>query len=122
VIDAGNQPLSQIQGVHEMKKFVVSFLALAAMSLASAASSYNLRLFKESIVAGTTLQPGEYNLRLDGDKATISRGKTKVEVSVKQNDESTKFNSTSVRYTNGDGKYRISEIRLGGTSTTLVVN
>ena len=105
-----------------MKKFVVSFLALAAMSLASAASSYNLRLFKESIVAGTTLQPGEYNLRLDGDKATISRGKTKVEVSVKQNDESTKFSSTSVRYTNGDGKYRISEIRLGGTSTTLVVN
>ena len=28
-----------------------------------------------------------------------------------------KFSSTSVRYKNGDGKYRIEEIRFGGTTT-----
>ena len=33
-----------------------------------------------------------------------------------------KFGSTSVRYQNGDGKYRIQEIRLGGTKTRLVFN
>jgi hypothetical protein len=33
-----------------------------------------------------------------------------------------KFKSTSVRYTNGDGKLTVQEIRLGGTSTRLVFN
>lgn len=105
-----------------MKKLVVSFAAFAAMSLVSAASNHNLRLFQESIVAGTTLKPGDYKLMVDGEKATISQGKQKVEVGVKQETDSQKFNATSVRYQNGDGKYRISEIRLGGTKTKLVVN
>lgn len=105
-----------------MKKLVVSFLAVAAMSLASAASSHGLRLFQESIVAGTALKAGDYKLTVDGDKAIISQGKTKVEVPVKQEAADSKFSSTSVRYSNGDGKYRISEIRVGGTTMKLIVN
>lgn len=104
-----------------MKKLVVSFLAAAAMTFAGAAS-HSLRLFQDSIVAGTTLKAGDYKLTVDGGKAVISQGKQKVEVPVKQETEAAKFGATSVRYTNGDGKYRISEIRIGGTSTKLVVN
>ena len=33
---------------------------------------------------------------------------------------SRRFGNTSVLYANGDGKYRVLEIRLGGTKTTLV--
>ena len=32
----------------------------------------------------------------------------------------TKFASTTVRYKNGDGKYRVEEIRFGGTTTKIV--
>jgi len=33
-----------------------------------------------------------------------------------------KYATTSVRYANGDGKYQIREIRLGGTKLKLVVD
>ena len=46
---------------------------------------------------------------------TIVRGSYKVpEADVKMETADTKFSSTSVRYRNGDGKYRLQEIRLGG--------
>jgi hypothetical protein len=31
-----------------------------------------------------------------------------------------KYSTTSVRYTNGDGKQRVQEIRVGGTDTKIV--
>ena len=49
-------------------------------------------------------------------------GKTAVETSVKVETADQKFNATSVRYANTEGKYSIQEIRLGGTRTRLVLN
>ena len=102
-----------------MKKFVV-FLMAAAMSIAAAAESYKVTLFQESIVNGTTLKPGDYKVVVADNKATISAGKNKVEAPVTVETADSKFSSTSVRYQNGDGKYRLKEIRLGGTSMKLV--
>jgi len=102
-----------------MKKLMV-FLTAAAMSFAVAAESYKVTLFQESIVNGSTLKAGDYKVVVDGDKATITAGKKKVEAPVKVEAADSKFSSTSVRYQNGDGKYRVKEIRLGGTSTKLV--
>jgi len=36
--------------------------------------------------------------------------------------DSNKYATTTVRYSNGDGRYKIQEIRLGGTHMKLVVN
>ncbi|MBM3739603.1 MAG: hypothetical protein FJW39_27870 [Acidobacteria bacterium] len=55
-------------------------------------------------------------------KAVISSGRNRVEVPVKVEENGAKYRSTSVRYQNGDGKYRLTEIQVGGTSTKLVVN
>jgi hypothetical protein len=52
----------------------------------------------------------------------LSKAGASVEANVKVESAESKFNSTSVRYQNGDGKYRIQEIRLGGTKTKLVFN
>ena len=52
----------------------------------------------------------------------MKSGKTSVETSVKSEQVDTKFGSTSVRYNNGDGKYTVTEIRIGGTNTKLIVN
>lgn len=102
-----------------MKKILLSFATLA-LAVASAAPSYRITLFQPSLVNGTELKPGEYKVTLDGNKAKITSGKTTVEADVKTETADSKFSSTTVRYRNGDGKYRVQEIRLGGTTTKVV--
>lgn len=101
-------------------KFCVMFLTAAA--LFAGAASYSVTLFQPSTVAGTELKAGEYKLTIDGDKATIVKGKEKVEAAVKMETADTKFAATSVRYTDQGGKMKIQEIRLGGTNTKVVFN
>jgi hypothetical protein len=98
------------------------FLALVTlgMAVASAAPSYKITLFQPSIVAGKELRPGDYKIELKEGSAVLSKGKESVEAQVKTEASATKFAGTSVRYMNGDGKYRIAEIRLGGTTTKIL--
>jgi len=100
------------------KKLVVSF-ALAGAAIVSAAT-HRVTLFEESVVNGTALKPGDYKLVVEGDKATLSRGKQSVQAPVSIQKGDAKFASTSVRYNVGDGKQRVQEIRLGGTDTKVV--
>ena len=101
------------------KKILLSFATLALVT-ASAASSYRITLFQPSIVGGKELKPGEYKVTVKDNKALIEKGKESVEADVKTETADAKFSSTTVRYRNGDGKYRVQEIRLGGTTTKLV--
>ena len=101
-------------------KFCVMLLT-AAMVFASA-ESYSVTLFQPSVVSGTELKAGQYKLTIDGDKATIVKGKEKVEAAVKVETSDTKFDKTSVRYTDMGGKSKVQEIRLGGTMTRVVFN
>jgi hypothetical protein len=104
-----------------MKKILLSFATLA-LAVASAATTHRVTLFQPSTVNGTELKPGEYKITLKDNKAVITSGKTSVEADVKQETADSKFSSTTVRYRNGDGKYTVQEIRLGGTTTKLVFN
>ena len=102
------------------RKLLLSFATLA-LAVASAASSHRITLFQPSLVNGTELKPGDYKVTLqDNNKVVISSGKTSVEATIKTETADSKFSSTTVRYRNGDGKYRLQEIRLGGTTTRLV--
>ncbi len=101
-----------------LKKLLLGFATLALVT--ASAASHRITLFQPSVVSGTELKPGEYKLELSDNKVVIKRGKQTVEASVKVENADAKFSSTSVRYANGDGKLRIQEIRLGGTSTRLV--
>ncbi|HBY64776.1 MAG TPA: hypothetical protein DEH78_33575 [Solibacterales bacterium] len=99
------------------------FLGFATFALAAAsAANYKVTLFQPSLLDGKELKPGEYKVTVTESKATISKGKDSVEANVKVETADEKFGSTSVRYQNGDGKYRIREIRIGGTNTKLVFN
>jgi hypothetical protein len=101
-------------------KYFILFLTLA-LAVASA-STHSIQLFQPSIVSGQELKPGEYKLTLDDSKVVISKGKQSVEAPVKTETSDSKFSSTSVRYTNDNGKMKVREIRLGGTNTRLVFN
>lgn len=105
-----------------MMKTVVLALTFLAVAAFANAKSYNVKLFQPSIVGNTELAPGEYKVEVNESTATIRDGKQSVEASVKVEDSADKFAATSVRYQNGDGKYRIQEIRIGGTKTKIVFN
>jgi len=104
-----------------MKKIIVCLAASMSLIWAGAMSS-RVTLFQTSSLNGVDLKPGEYKIQVDGDKLTLQNGKTKAEASVKSEQNGEKFGSTSIRYMNGDGKMKITEIRIGGTNTKLVVN
>lgn len=102
-----------------MKKLILAFTTVA-LAIASAAASYRVTLFQPSVIAGTELKPGEYKIELKDNKAVVKGGKNVVEAKVKVETADQKFGSTSVRYSNGDGKYHVQEIRLGGANTKLI--
>jgi hypothetical protein len=102
-----------------MKKLFLVLTAFALSSLAFA-KTYNLTLYQPTVVGESELKPGDYKLDLENEKAVIRAGKQRVEAAVKVESGSEKFAATSVRYRNGDGKYRLQEIRVGGTSTKVV--
>ncbi|MGE5646946.1 MAG: hypothetical protein ACM336_14255 [Acidobacteriota bacterium] len=101
-----------------MKKLILAFLFIA-LAVASA-KTYSLKLFQPSVVAGTELKAGDYRVNVDENKVVITNGKQSVESAVKVEETNSKFNTTTVRYANADGKTRIQEIRLGGTKLKLV--
>ncbi|MGB9610369.1 MAG: hypothetical protein ACPL7M_05300 [Bryobacteraceae bacterium] len=101
-------------------KFLAIFLSVAVF--AASAATYTVTLFQPSLVAGKELKPGDYKLILEDGKAVIQKGKEKVEATVRVEQSDSKFSSTSVRYTEENGKLKIQEIRLGGTTTKLVFN
>ncbi len=104
-----------------MKKILFGFSTLA-LALASAAANYKVTLFQPSTINGTELKAGDYKIELKDNKAVVKGGKSVVEADVKVENSTEKFTTTSVRYTNVDGKMKIQEIRLGGTNSKLVFN
>src|SRR5437763_268862 len=103
-------------------KLAKLILFATPMMMFAAGADYRLTLHEKSIVAGTELPPGDYKLQIDGDKVKFMSKKQNAEATVKMESGTAKYSTTSVRYANGDGKYKIQEIRLGGTTTKLVFN
>jgi len=105
-----------------MTKRILMVFAVLGLAAIASAKSYSLRLFEPSLIGGKELKPGEYTLELQDQKVVIHHGKQSCEAAVKVETADTKYSSTSVRYTNGDGKYHVQEIHLGGTNMKLVVS
>ncbi len=103
-----------------MKTLLCAFALLTA-SMAFA-KSYSVTLYQNSILGATELKAGTYKLDLKDDKAIFTDGKKTAEAQAKVESAPDKFGSTTVRFQNGDGKYRIQEIRIGGTNMKVVFN
>ena len=101
-----------------MKK-ALFIAATIGLSIAYAASSYHVTLYRRTSVNGTDLKPGDCKVEVLGDKVLIKQGKTSVEAQVKVETGNTRFDATTVGY-NGDNAHQLHEIRLGGTSKMLV--
>ena len=103
-----------------MKKLLAIFVMLG-VSLAYA-KSYQVVLYEKSMLGSTELKPGTYTIEVKDQQVLVKNGKVEAQAAVKVENDSNKFNTTTVRYNSGDGQYKITEIRLGGTHMKLVVN
>jgi hypothetical protein len=103
-----------------MKKLLVVF-ALLGLSLAYA-KSYHVVLYEKSMLGSTELKPGEYTIELKDQQVLVKNGKLEAQAPVKVENDAHKYSTTTVRYNNGGGQFKIEEIRLGGTNMKLVVN
>lgn len=98
-------------------------LCLVVLSLATAsAATYKVTLFQPSVIQGTELKAGEYKVDVTDQKAVLMNGKTPIELSARVENGEQKFSSTTVRYSEHNGKQSVAEIRLGGSKTKLVFN
>ena len=97
---------------------VIFSLATVALGVASAASSYTVKLYDPMWVGTTQLKAGEYKVEMQGNKAVFTTGKTVVEVPATLGTSDAKYKTTS--FTSVDKK--ISEIDLGGTTSKIVIS
>jgi hypothetical protein len=102
-----------------MKRRLLFSFALAGLAVASA-RSYTVNLYQPAMVGGTQLKAGEYRVEVVDQKAVFRNGRIESQSPVKVETNGVKYGSTTVRFSNGDGKMHVQEIHLGGTMTKLV--
>ena len=91
-------------------------LGTVALAVASAAGSSRIDFNQPTLVGNTQLKPGSYKLAVQGSTAVFTSGKTVIQapVTVEKTDHNV---SVTEVVTSGS---KITEIRLGGTSTRLI--
>jgi hypothetical protein len=102
-----------------MRNFILA-LGLFVLPVLSAAEAYHVTFYQKTLVGGKELHPGDYKIRIEGNKALISKGKQVVEAPVRVEATDAKHRGTSVRYLTGDGVYKLDEIRIRNSTTKLV--
>jgi len=103
-----------------MKRKLALCFAIAGLALANA-KTYTVNLYQATMVGKTELKAGEYEVKLVGQKAMITKGKVHTEADVTVANSEKKYSTTTVVIDNSGGKSRLQEIHLGGTTTKLVV-
>jgi hypothetical protein len=103
-----------------MIRKVLLSLAVVALASVAGAKSYTVNLSETAVLGGTELKPGEYKVEVVDQKAVVRNGKLHGEFPVKVENSDSRYSTTSVRFSNGDGKLHIQEIHVGGTNTKLV--
>lgn len=91
-----------------------------SLGIATAASNYHIRIADPTWVGGTELKPGEYDVKVDGDKITFKQGKKVIETSAKVDTNAAKFADTQILVKTENGQAKLKEVDLGGTSSKIV--
>ena len=92
-----------------------------SLGIATAASSYRVRISDPTWVGGTELKPGEYEVKVDGDKVTFKQGKSVIAVSAKVETSTAKFSDTQMDIKTENGQAKLKELDLGGTKSKIML-
>ena len=92
-----------------------------ALGIATAASTYHVKIADPTWVGTTELKPGEYEVKVDGDKVTFKQGKNIVAVSAKVETNASKFSDTQMDIKTENGQAKLRELDLGGTKSKIML-
>jgi hypothetical protein len=93
-----------------------------SLGIATAASNYHIRIADPTWVGGTELKPGEYDVRVDGDKLTFKQGKKVIAVTAKVDTNASKFADTQLVVKTENGQAKLKELDLGGTTSKVMLS
>jgi len=102
-----------------MTKRLLLVFAIVGLAVASA-KTYTIDLLQPAVLGTMQLDPGTYKVDVVDQKAVITNGKMHGEAPVKVETADTKYSTTTVRFSNADGKMHLQEIHVGGSKTKLV--
>jgi hypothetical protein len=100
--------------------FLAGILTVSSLSFAST-KTYEITLAGPTKAGNLTLKPGEYRLKVDGDKATFTFMETSKQftTSVKVETTDKKFEDTRVDAAKDGNTDVIKDIELGGSKTKI---
>jgi hypothetical protein len=93
-----------------------------SLGIATAASSYHLKIIDPTWVGQKQLTPGDYQVTVDGDKVTFKQGKSVIAVAAKVETNESKFSDTMMNITNENGQAKLKEIDLKGTKSKIMLS
>ena len=93
-----------------------------SLGIATAASSYHVRITDPTWVGQSELKPGDYEVRVEGDKVTFKQGKNVVAVTAKVETNASKFSNTQLDVKTENGQAKLKELDLGGTKSKIMLN
>jgi hypothetical protein len=92
-----------------------------ALGIATAASTYHVKIADPTWIGTTELKPGEYEVKVDGEKITFKQGKKVIEVSAKVETSASKFSDTQMDIKTENGQAKLKELDLGGTKSKIML-
>ena len=104
----------------KMNKLILG-ACVFSLGIATAASSYHVRIADPTWVGGTQLKPGEYEVKVDGDKVTFKQGKNVIAVAAKVETSASKFSDTQMDIKTENGQSKLRELDLGGTKSKIML-
>jgi hypothetical protein len=104
----------------KMNKLILG-ACVFSLGIAAAASSYHIKIADPTWVGTTELKPGEYDVKVDGDKVTFKQGKNVFSVAAKVETNASKFSDTLIDVKTVNGQAKMQELDLGGTKSKIVL-
>jgi hypothetical protein len=104
-----------------MKNKLMLGACVFALGIATAASTYHVKIADPTWVGTTELKPGEYQVKVDADKVTFKQGKNVIAVSAKIETNASKYSDTQMDIKTENGQAKLREIDLGGTKSKIVL-
>ncbi len=103
----------------KMNKIMLGACAFS-LGIATAASTYHVKIADPTWVGQTELKPGEYDVKVDdAGKVTFKLGKNVIEAPGKVETNSSKFSDTMLNTKTVNGQSQLKELDLGGTKSKI---
>ncbi len=92
-----------------------------SLGIATAAETYHVRIVDPTWVGQNELKPGDYQVKVEGEKVTFKMGKTVVEVPGKVEANGSKYSETQMDIMTENGQAKLKELDLGGTKSKVIL-